>query len=162
MRVKTSINDFKEYNSQKGVWVPKQVTLELIYHQRDSETKEMISAELSLQEFNEIPDKNKIFNFYCRLFNISIKDNKTNINATDIMKITKLYTFFAERTNREWMTDISQFLLVNYYSNSTQFKRLFPKYFDYFNMDSFGENITSNLKESNPRLYVCEGNHLFI
>jgi hypothetical protein len=123
---------------EPGIYVPRNITLTFLYFQRDSFNKEIINGMLDLDDFSQIPDKSQIYTFYSNLYNLNLSNP---VDEIQLLNKTKLYEFFAQATNQGWMQDISNFIMQNVYSNTTQFKNLFGEYWNYKYLSSFGHNF---------------------
>lgn len=151
--VSTTLNKMKVTPDEPGIYVPRNVTLTFLYFQKDSFNKEIINGLLELDEFSQIPDKSQIYTFYNNLFNLNLT---SPIDENLLVNRTKLYEFFAQSTNQAWMQDISNFILQNIYTNTTQFKNLFNEYWTYKSLSSFGKNFEKLFGDSKKYSCICK------
>ena len=138
---------------QPGIFVPRNITLTFLYFQRDSFNKEIINGMLDLDDFSQIPDKSQIYTFYSNLFNLNLS---IPVDETLLLNKTKLFEFFAQGSNQAWMQDISNFILQNVYSNTTQFQNLFSDYWNYKYLSSYGQNFEKLFGDNKKSSCSCK------
>jgi len=108
-----------------------------VYPKENIKNKIILKADIELDEYKEIIfDREKVYDEYFKLFNLTFpKPNvvKTESNKEQIFYVN-LYNFVRDFFNYNFM-GYTNWLIINYFSNTTQFKRDFRNYFDYQNLN---------------------------
>ena len=104
----------------------------------------MIHGELELDKFSPIFDKTSIVGNYYNLYNKNFEN-------------TTLFKFFANRVNYAWMGDISNFILDNYFMNTTQYNQNGKNINDIYNINvNSSDNVDSDCDKNLIAYFQCQ------
>jgi len=130
--VKVSSNKDKYITAsvRKETLLPNNITFSLIYYLNpDTKQKQILKADILLDDYKEIIfDSDKVLDGYLTLFNLTMPNIKDSYNILQI----NLYDFIRDFFNYNFM-GYTNWLIINHYSNTTQFKANFKDYFSYQN-----------------------------
>lgn len=142
IEVKSGLLKFRNGNENK-IGVPTTVMLRILYY--NDNIRRILKAELILDDYVEVVNKDMVQAAYVEEFN-------GGINFSDSKIVTsKMYQFYRDQFIYSYM-GTTNYLLLNFYSNTTQFNTTYPNFFTYLNFSESQPQIEA--KDSSTAGYA--------